>query len=95
MLRIDTHGFLRRHAEKVRIPSRDVVEEPADQCPLLTRGTGMGLTDRIGVPSIGWDADDRVLAAIEQLPKPFGAFGASREAASDADDRSALACLHR
>ena len=85
MLRIHRGRFSLTDAEELRIEARDVVEEPAPARHGPTGHARLGVVELVGVPTLGGNLDDRVIAAQQCLPQRVGGVDTSGQPARHAN----------
>ena len=85
VLRIDRGRLALPETEERGVEARDVVQEPA---PPRHRPTGhalLGVVVLVGVPPLGWDLGDQVVAPQQRLPELLGRVDAAGKPAGHSD----------
>ena len=85
MLRIHRGRFALTDAEELRIEARDVVEEPAPARHGPTGHARLGVVELVGVPALGGNLGDHVVAAEQRLPQRVGGVDTPGQPARHAD----------
>ena len=90
VLRIHGGGLALVDAEEIGVEAGHVVEECAPLGDRAARHALLGIIEVVGVPAIGGDLGDEVVAAQQRLPEFVRRVDAARQAAGHADhgDRS-------
>jgi hypothetical protein len=88
MLRIERHRLSFVDAEEIGVKAGDIIEEGA---PLRDRSavhTRLGIVVVVGVPALGRNFGDQVVAAHERFPQSLRRIDAARKSACHADYRN-------
>ncbi len=86
VLRVDRGGLALVDPEEIGIEAGDVIEERAPLRHRPTRHPRLGVVVLVGVPPVGRNLGDQVIAAQQRLPQPLGRVDAPGKPTSHADD---------
>jgi hypothetical protein len=90
LLWVNVDGFARRDVKEGGVEPVDAIQEAPMPAVHLSGSVGIGVIERLLVPSVRGNLGDGVHPVTEQLPEGFRGVGVARKPTADTDDGDRL-----